>query len=375
MKSTNQLYIRGIDHLRALAAFLVLFYHTIHSGNLVSQSYVPGNPVLGLMEEGHTGVALFMTITGFIFTTIIGNKQIIYTHFLFNRFIRIFPLLFILSLFSALVLEGVHDADPLALVKFFNLFGGGVYWGTWTLVIEFQFYLFFPVFFVYFRDTCQGGLGKYLPFMGVIVLAFAFRIIFYSQTGNAQDISYWTIFGRIDQFMLGVMASLLLQDCSNNTLFNRKYTGLFIALISLLVLLGLYQYLNTQLLFVTSPPSTSKLWLVLPTLEGILYAGLLLGWVQFTRGFSGKISAFFAYIGAISYSSYLIHFGVLLFCLQLTRRLGLVFSEDVLMNKLWLGILLVYPLTILLSVLSFELIEKPFFRKRVNYIRTDDGHK
>lgn len=373
MKSTNQLYIRGIDHLRAVAALLVLFYHTIHSGNLISQSYVPGNPFLGFLEEGHTGVALFITITGFIFTTIIGDKQIVYSRFLFNRFLRIFPLLFILSLFAAFVVEGVHEADPLALSKFFNLFGGGVYWGTWTLVVEFQFYLFFPVFFVYFREHCQGSLRKYLPFIGLIVLAFAFRVIFYSQSGNAQDIGYWTIFGRIDQFMLGAMASLLLQDCKDSPLWRKPYVGLVVALASLLLLVFMYQMLNVREVFVTEPPSSSLWWLLIPAAEGLLYAGLVFGWVIFTREMNGKVSAFFAYIGAISYSTYLIHFGMLLFCLQLTNRLGIVFSESVMLNKLLLAILLVYPLTLCLSVLSYELIEKPFFRKRVNYIKNSDN--
>jgi peptidoglycan/LPS O-acetylase OafA/YrhL len=368
MISTNQIYIRGIDHLRGLAALMVLFYHAIHSGDLVPQAYVPQFPVLSLLEEGHTGVALFITITGFIFTFIIGENQISYPRFLFNRFLRIFPLLFVVSLFAAFVVDGVKAADPLALVKFFNLFGGGVYWGTWTLVVEFQFYLFFPVFYLYFRDTWRGPLQKYLPYIGLIMLAFAFRVIFYTQADNAQDIGYWTIFGRIDQFMMGAMACLLLKDLERGGWLRSHYSGLGIFLVSLALLVLVYHYLNTQLMFVTAPPSPSTGWLVVPALEGLLYGGILLGWVVFSKNFTGRISAFFAYIGAISYSTYLLQFGVLLFSLQLSNRFGWQFSEDVFINKLLLAVLLVYPLTLVLGMLSYELIEKPFFRKRMNYI-------
>lgn len=369
MQSSNQFYLRGIDHLRALAALLVLCFHSIHSGNLVPQSHVPGFALLGLLEEGHTGVALFITITGFIFTAIIGKREVDYRRFLYNRFLRIFPLLFILSLFAAFVQQGVQAANPLAMLEFFNLFGGGTYWGTWTLVVEFQFYLFFPVFFQHFRDRCGPGWRRYLPFMGLILLAQAFRLIYWSQKGTLADIGYWTIFGRIDQFMLGVMACLLLQDLDARACFRRQWAGLALAAAALLALVLCFRIFNQRQLFLTDVPSTSLLWLVVPTLEGICYAMLIVGWVGASRAWQGRVSAFFAYIGAISYSTYLIHFGVLLFVLQAVQRLGIEFSSDVFTHKLLMGLLLVYPLTLLLSVLSYELVEKPFFRRRVNYIR------
>lgn len=369
MQSTNHFYLRGIDHLRALAALFVLCYHSVHSGRLVPESHVPGFAPLSLLEEGHTGVALFITITGFIFTMIIGGRQVDYGRFLFNRFLRIFPLLFILSLFAAFVVQGVQAADPLAMLKFFNLFGGGTYWGTWTLVVEFQFYLFFPVFHQHFRDRCGRGWSRYLPYLGVILLAQAFRLIYWTQKGTLADIGYWTIFGRIDQFMLGVMACLLLRDLDARRWLQRQWQGLLLAAVGLLLLVFSYQAFNQRQLFLPDTPSPSLLWLLVPTLEGLCYGALVLGWVLASRRWQGRISAGFAYIGAISYSTYLIHFGVLLFTLQVVARFGISFSEDVFTHKLLMGVLLVYPLTLLLSVLSYELIEKPFFSRRLNYIR------
>jgi peptidoglycan/LPS O-acetylase OafA/YrhL len=370
MQSTNRFYLRGIDHLRALAAFMVLCYHCIHSGNLVPQSHVPQSLLAGLLEEGHTGVSLFITITGFIFATIIGDRKVDYPRFLYNRFLRIFPLLFILSLFAALTQQGVTGADPLAMVKFFNLFGGGTYWGTWTLVVEFQFYLFFPVFFQYFREHWRTGLRACLPYLGLIVLALAFRSIYWTQKGTSADLAYWTIFGRIDQFMLGVICSLLLRALDARGWLQRQWQGLLLAALAVLLLLLCFRVFNQRQLFLTDTLSPSLLWLLLPTIEGLCYSALILGWVVASRHWQGRVSAAFAYLGSISYSSYLIHFGVLLFCLQLVARFDISFSADVFTHKLLLGILLVYPLTLLLSVLSYELIEKPFFRRRVNYLQS-----
>lgn len=369
MQSTNRFYLRGVDHLRALAALLVLCYHSIHSGNLIPPAHVPSVPPLSLLEEGHTGVALFITITGFIFATIIGERQVDYGRFLYNRFLRIFPLLFILSLFAALVQQGVGGIDPLALLKFFNLFGGGTYWGTWTLVVEIQFYLFFPVFFQYFRD--RGGIAGYrwLPCAGVILLALALRLVYWTQRGSMADLAYWTIFGRIDQFMIGVLACFALQDLDARARWQSQRAGLTLAGIALLLLIAWLHFGNTRQLFLTDTLSPSLWWLVQPTVEGLCYGALLLGWVIASRHWQGRISAAFAYVGAISYSTYLIHFAVLLFSLQLVARFDISFSADPFLHKLLLGLLLVYPLTLLLSVLSFELIEKPFFRCRVNYLR------
>jgi peptidoglycan/LPS O-acetylase OafA/YrhL len=184
-----------------------------------------------------------------------------------------------------------------------------------------------------------------------------------------QDVGYWTILGRIDQFMLGVMACLLLKDLDAAALAQKQWLGPVLVIGSLVLLIMIYHAFNQRLLFVTEPPSSSLWWLVLPTVEGLLYGGLLLGWVLLSRQWSGKVSQAFAYLGAISYSTYLVHFGVLLLVLQLVARLDLQFSDDVFTHKLLMGVLLVYPLTLLFSVLTYELVEKPFFRRRVSYIK------
>ena len=165
-----------------------------------------------------------------------------------------------------------------------------------------------------------GPRQKYLPCLGVILLALCFRLIFWSQQGNMQDVGYWTIFGRIDQFMLGVMACLLLKDLDAAALAQKQWLGPVLVIGSLVLLIMIYHAFNQRLLFVTEPPSSSLWWLVLPTVEGLLYGGLLLGWVLLSRQWSGKVSQAFAYLGAISYSTYLVHFGVLLLHLCSKQR-------------------------------------------------------
>jgi uncharacterized membrane protein len=77
MRSKNIEYLVGIDHLRALAALLIVFYHgqqlfyldTMRLRGLVAEPWARANdPFSALVIEGHTAVALFMVLSGFIFT-------------------------------------------------------------------------------------------------------------------------------------------------------------------------------------------------------------------------------------------------------------------------------------------------------------------
>ncbi len=66
MKSCSGAHYIGLDHLRALAAFMVFTWHFTHSinGFAVCYDFTPVLPPLALLDEGHTGVALFMTLSG-----------------------------------------------------------------------------------------------------------------------------------------------------------------------------------------------------------------------------------------------------------------------------------------------------------------------
>ena len=84
MKSKNITYMPAIDHLRAFAAVLIIFYHgfnNIYYKQLYSKPFefdhwvYTNNPLKSLLIEGHTAVALFMVLSGFIFTYgAIGHK-------------------------------------------------------------------------------------------------------------------------------------------------------------------------------------------------------------------------------------------------------------------------------------------------------------
>ena len=100
MRSSSGEHFIALDHVRALAAFMVFAWHFTHAENgyPVPFEYVPALFPFSLLDEGHTGVALFMTLSGYLFAKLLDGKSIDYKVFLWNRALRLFPLLVVVIL-------------------------------------------------------------------------------------------------------------------------------------------------------------------------------------------------------------------------------------------------------------------------------------
>ena len=90
MKSTSGAHYVALDHIRAVAALLVFVWPFTHSTNGYPMLF-EGPPFWGplvLFDEGHVGVALFMTLSGYLSAKLLDGKKVIYHLFLWNRFLR-----------------------------------------------------------------------------------------------------------------------------------------------------------------------------------------------------------------------------------------------------------------------------------------------
>src|ERR1700690_207944 len=63
--SKNIKHVPGLSHLRAYAALLVLCYHA--RGAMGTPAGSASNPFWRLIVQGHTGVSLFLVLSGFVF--------------------------------------------------------------------------------------------------------------------------------------------------------------------------------------------------------------------------------------------------------------------------------------------------------------------
>src|SRR5947209_4560869 len=94
MRSSSGAHFIALDHVRALVAFMVVTWHFTHAGYgyPVPLDYIPAIFPFALLDEGHTGVALFMTLSGYLFAKLLDGASIDWKAFIWNRVVRLLPL-------------------------------------------------------------------------------------------------------------------------------------------------------------------------------------------------------------------------------------------------------------------------------------------
>lgn len=349
MKSSSGQYFIGLDHIRGMAAFIVFTWHFLHMA--VGHSGLPPVFPLSILAEGHTGVSLFMALSGYLFAKLLDNKRIIYSKFIWNRCLRLLPLLIIV-----VTLVGIEQyflgRDMLAYMK--KVVEGAVMWtlpnGGWSITVEFHFYAVLPVLLFLTKKS------KY-SMLGVLMCVLMARTALYLRNGQVQGLSYLTIIGHIDQFILGIMAFQL-----------RKYIAhkhaLFVAIF--VSFAAFYSYFDNIGGYHGNPsfPSPNPIWIYLPTIEGLAYASLIAWYDNSFQHSSGKASKFFAAIGTYSYSIYLLHFFVVF------KMAKLINSYLVDLSNVYMALILAVPCFLLMvpiGYLSYRFIELPFLKFRTKY--------
>ena len=187
-------YRKDIDGLRAIAVLSVLIFH-------VSPSHLPG---------GFLGVDIFFVISGYLISLILFQEQssgsFSYTRFYARRIRRLFPaltiILFATLLFGSFALFadeykqlGKHAFSAIVFLLNFRLMNEAGYFDIvsdakpllhlWSLSVEEQFYLAWPIILVLSRRLC-------LPLSAMISLCIVLSIgfSFYLATQNLDALFY-----------------------------------------------------------------------------------------------------------------------------------------------------------------------------------------
>jgi peptidoglycan/LPS O-acetylase OafA/YrhL len=367
MRSPNIRYLPAVDHLRAYAALLIVFYHGLHLFSYHARFHQdfgidhwlqPANPLLAALAEGHTAVALFMVLSGFILTLGALDGGVSAWGFIRNRLLRTYPL------FLLLVFAGIAAfPDRFTWSGFVQTIGGfGNLRGAlvtppfssmlWTIAIEWQFYLLFPLLVPVLRSdwTRQvlGLVAVLLLFRGVAVLA----------GGNSRDIGYLTIVGRLDQFLIGMWAAWAYRTWPLS-----RRTGALLAGAALAAVVTALALFNAA----GGWPATPAWKIAWPTLEALLWAAFVIGYVAVANNAQGLWSRAVARVGEISYSIYLVHFIVIWMLVR--YDLPLAFTGRFAVDALLETGLVALPVTLAIATLTYTFVERPFLRLRGRYHR------
>ncbi|MFC0253422.1 acyltransferase family protein [Massilia consociata] len=361
MHSLNIQYNPRIDQLRWLAATIVFLFH-FHLEYRGAGGAGLSGPWWAVITEGHTGVGLFFTLSGFLFMQIAlhqqqAQREIQYRDFLRNRILRIVPLYLVIFLLATSI-----NRDKFAPQDILYLFASNlglaptsvspVTGAAWTISLEFMFYLVFPFLA---RFTLERGIA-YLG--GWLVLMAFFKVAAYLVNANSTLMYFSTWVGRFDQFLIGMAAAMLYVRWRPQL---ARYAPLLL-LASIALVMWNTAWMHRVAPFMMTPKSS--FWIYWSFVESAGWAAVILAWVSFKPRLPGMVERALGQGGKISFSFYLLHMALLHI---LSQRVGIVSPTGVPWLDVAIMLVVTYGLTWALSTLCYHIVEEPFLRMRRNY--------
>lgn len=285
-----------IQGLRAVAVLMVWVFH-------INSNLLPG---------GFIGVDVFFVLSGFLISSIILHQKeknkFTFKDFYISRIKRIIPAYYVFLIIISIATILIYLPSDLLRykMKLFHsfIFNSNNFFATldnyfdtssaenpllhtWTLAVEMQFYLFLPFLLCFFNRAKSLALS----------VAFFFALLIYGQyniyVGN-QNLMYFSLLARAPEFLLGVILSLT----------TRKNTASYVAQ-SIMSSLGLVIILLSA--FIIDSDSTFPGLLAL--IPGLGVAIILYNKDSLINKALAHKSLVF--IGGLSYSIYLWHWGIL----------------------------------------------------------------
>ena len=364
MKSS---YRPEIDGLRALAVLPVIFFHA----------------GIEAFNGGYVGVDIFFVVSGYLITSVIlkdiEREKFSITYFYQRRARRILPALITtiaLSLPIAVILLPPSDLENFAK----SIISSLTFWSnfqfssesgyfatpgeykpllhTWSLSIEEQFYILYPLFFVFFFKINKKKIHLLILIILFLSLFFAqwsgnlnFKypfidedLLFYS---NSSFTEFMMPFGRIWELALGATCAFLIN--SKNNYFQAKGEKIllfnFFSSIGIFLIFFSFFYLSKDFpypSFYTLIPTLGTALLILFSQKNTFVKNIL----------SYKILVF---IGLISYSAYLFHYPIFSFIKYVSTNIN---------NYIYIFVI---PLVLFFSFLNWKFVEQPFRKKNSSF--------
>lgn len=357
----SNFYIKSLDGLRGIAVLLVIVYHF---------SKLPF--ITFDFELGWVGVQLFFVLSGYLISRILiqEKEKTLSTYmgrFYWRRALRIFPIYFLYLLLITIIHiftgepTDYNFASPLLFTYTYNfsvLFEGWeitrLYSHLWSLSVEEQFYLFWPllVFFISTKNLFRVCIGLIVL---IPIFRFALEIVLSSNMSSPELIGtgiYWFTVSHLDAFACGCILNLLSTRTSEVILKYRWVIWLIVATCGIFNLLNYSKSITGY--------EISSLGYLLPSLENyqavwsysllnLLFATIILK--NIIKGSSILETRAMVFIGRISYGMYLYHFIIIVLIEKVFKQ---AFIND------GVTLLICIILVVITSYLSFLLIEKKF---------------
>lgn len=245
---------------------------------------------------------------------------------------------------------------------------GDIFAATWSIPIEFQFYLAFPFLTLL---LAKYGSRQMLALIGFFLVL---RIGLWFAGKDVNHLGYWSIAGRADQFIVGMLsARLYYQD-------RVKWLGGWGGFVSSICLIAVCTQYFHHIYGADYPweqqPMLHWFSVVWPDVQAFMFGCLILSFLQLSIKIPTLIERPLLFVGTVSFSLYIMH-RMVEHGLALALNWQLVqFTSHQKINALLTCTLVELPLALIVAWVAYYAVEKPFHEFKRDY-RTwgDASHK
>jgi peptidoglycan/LPS O-acetylase OafA/YrhL len=377
--SSRSLRLDSIDALRGLAAIAVALYHIwgkdgIYpwpSVGVVTQTFDPNffHYLISPLRWGYLGVSLFLVLSGFCIHLAYAQKrhetgsyEFTPKRFFARRIWRLYPAYLVaifattLALNLAAYIPGINVSHYLTIPGLRDVFTHvfmlhGVDEQTfysiasifWSLTLEFQLYLAYPLFLKMFEKLGVGKSMLWLCGVSIVWRIFAVYVLgngLISIAATGPFTAMGSVFARMPEWLMGAYVAHLFVTGKLKNYKSLSATAGFVALFALGIV-------STFL---------KPLWVATDLVFGLAFAALTIAFMK-RESFSasGKFARQLVWVGTISYSLYLFHLQLFWLIAPFVDPIASLEARTIL-RMLWLGV------AVLICAQLFKFVEKPFLR-------------
>jgi peptidoglycan/LPS O-acetylase OafA/YrhL len=360
----QKVFFPNLDGLRFFAFFFVFMYHCYYEVPLQGKDSFIYLGFHKIWENGDLGVNFFFTLSGFLITYLLLSEEkqlggFNISGFYWRRTLRIWPLYFTTVLFGFFIFQTLVNSvggeiEETANVWYYLLFlgnfnsiiNGAPVSGTlsvlWSLAIEEQFYLFWPILLLFFKKH------RLALFIILILISLGFRSMYFHQ----HEVIFYHTFSVMSDLVIG---SWLGWWCYKRNLRQGEMPSISRKNYVLIYLVGFSLILFRKELFVTP---------ALVILERVVFA-LFFAFIIYEQSFFKqsllKIGSFnnISYWGKFTYGLYCLHIPAMVF------TEGFAMIGGIHESAWWVfygKTISTFLLSLIFCRLSFRYLESPFLR-------------
>lgn len=348
------IYYSKLDTLRFWAFFLVFWHH----GFSPSFTNLTSNPTLQaiirkLTVTGGIGVHIFFVLSGFLITHLMLSEERLsggfkLKNFYVRRILRIWPLYYIIMTLGIFILPNLFNTFEFngSVIKnliFLNNFDLEQHSPNvaiaWSVAIEEQFYLFWPLLFLWLKNKTTLIIACTCLFVASAIFIF-----------NNPDESYFHSFGNVLYLMTGCIGAILFSK------FKDKYDQLFISKPKTITFLIL-----STILIITLPVFNNIFNPISLLALPICYLVIILNLVHNNNSKTNVFSR----LGKYTYGMYVYHPMIIIFVKMTFDFLEADYQTNPIINLIFASI--AFGITIFLSIFSYNYIERHILKLKSKF--------